>query len=235
MKLIAKSFCLLVPMFAATALNATKFSGGPSGPSFGSTCIAAIGASVLGQGLNGTTNGMNLGGSLLNASVGVNLSHGACSISFTSTRVMNDAAGAYNLSSTLDGNVLAGVNLNLLGGLSIAVDTYLASQPGTVAVASYVFPLLTVLDTLHINSSPLQVNTTGTDTLVQRVRLEFGASLLPVLVGITPSLLTSPSFTSTIAAADSGVPEPGTLFLASMGTGLLLLSRIRRQNRKPRT
>lgn len=101
MKAISEAFRLFTPLLCASALYATSFSGAPSGPSFGSNCIAAVGASVVGQGLNGTTNGMNLGGSLLNAAVGVNLGFGGCTLSWTSSRAMNDAAGLYGITSSL--------------------------------------------------------------------------------------------------------------------------------------
>jgi hypothetical protein len=220
------SFRLVLPLFCSTAVFATSFSGAPSSLSFGSSCEVGVGASLVGGGVSGTTNGMTSGGSLLSASVGLDLNGvTGCSITATTTRQMNDAAGLYNMSSQLTGGTLAGLSLSVLGATSISVATYLAGQAGTVATATYNFPLLTLLDSVNVNSSIVPIVTSGTDILTQVVTLTFGGSILPT-AGLNLSLLTSPQFTSSIVAASTGqVPETGTVLLVSIGMGLLGVSR----------
>ncbi len=228
--LFLKSMRLLSPLVMCSAAFATSFGGGPAGPSFGSNCSIGVSASLLGGGSSPTTNGMTTGGSALNASAAVNLGGlNACSLTWTSTRVMADAAGQYSMSSSLSGQELAGVNLALLGGATLSVDTYLQSQPLLVATASYTFPLLTLLNSVNVSSGSVPVTTSGTDTLTQVVRLQFGGSALPILAALNPTLLTSPSFASSITAVNSAVPEPGTTLMAALGLGLLAISKMRIQ------
>jgi hypothetical protein len=228
------SFGLVLPLFCSTAVFATSFTGAPSGPIFSNGCDVGVGASLIGSGLTGTTNGMTAGGTLLTATAGIDLGGtNACSMTLTSTRQMNDAAGAYNMSSQLTGNTLLGVDLTLLGGASISVATYLAGQPGTVATATYNFPLLSLLGApVNVSSGLVPILTSGTDILTQVVTLSYSGSILPILAGVNASLLTSPQFISNIEAVDPGqVPETGTVLLVSIGMGLLSVSRyMKRKN-----
>ena len=229
------------PAIFAQTLNATGFDGSGSGAVLNTTCLATVDLEIFGGSLSDTTDGMLYSGSFARVTLGAGslLNFTPCSVTFTSTRTLNDVAGTYTLGSQIDGDVeLLGAALNAalaalgltVGPTTLTLNTFLAGNPADVASATLNLSTLALLGSVNA-SDTAPVHAFGSELLTQQLIFNFGSSGTPLLsLGAVLDILSSPQFESTIVLVEPDppvvVPEPASA--AMVGAALLAAVAARR-------